>query len=270
MRHAHILTYAVCLGLVLAGGAKADLMLKYAQAPDLTTNGIDIKAVTPVTLADDYLCADPMPITAVHLWGSWLNDLRTDQVRFRLSFWTDIPASAGPYSMPNLEVWSRVFNPGDYAAILWSTGAEDWYDPVSGTYLNDNHTQTWQYNFLFPDDPFRQQGTHDAPIVYWLAVEATILDQTGGPYTFGWKTSIQHWNDDAVYWDPYIDTEGNGWFWKDLVYPPGHPYEGGNPYTRTNSMDLAFALTTPEPATMALLIGGVGAILIGRRYGKGR
>jgi hypothetical protein len=62
-----------------------------------------------------------------------------------------------------------------------------------------------------------------------------------------------HWNDDAV-WNastspPPVISE--------LQYPAGHPYAG-------QSIDLAFALTTPEPATLSLLALG-GAILIHRR-----
>jgi len=262
MRRTTVWVCAIVLGLVLTGSARADLLIKWSQAPDETTNGIDVMATSPALLADDFLCMDSSPITAVHLWGSWLDGLKTDQVQFRLSIWTDIPSSEAPYSMPSLEVWNHVFNPGEYQTLLWGTSSKDWYNPVTGVYENNDHTQTWQYNFLFPDDPFLQEGTSDAPIVYWLAVEATVLDGSGAK--FGWTTSIMHWNDDAVYWSPYIDSEGSGWFWKDLVYPDGHPYETLNPYTGTNSMDMAFALMMPEPATLALVAGGVGTVLLRR------
>ncbi|MBN1766812.1 MAG: hypothetical protein JW860_16280 [Sedimentisphaerales bacterium] len=46
----------------------------------------------------------------------------------------------------------------------------------------------------------------------------------------GWKTSLDHWNDDAVWNDGMVLD------WYELRYPPGHPYMG-------QSIDLAFVIT---------------------------
>ncbi len=45
----------------------------------------------------------------------------------------------------------------------------------------------------------------------------------------GWKTSLNHWQDAAVYWD-------GGW-------------------NQLTDLDLAFVIT-PEPSTLAMLLGG--------------
>ena len=53
------------------------------------------------------------------------------------------------------------------------------------------------------------------------------------PYaSFGWKTSYEHWNDDAV-WG--YGSEPFGGPWGELVYPPQHEFAG-------QSIDLAFRL----------------------------
>jgi hypothetical protein len=74
--------------------------------------------------------------------------------------------------------------------------------------------------------------------VYWLDVRAESFDPNA---VFGWKTSLDHWNDDAVYWDDTFSPIP-----QELVYPAGHPMEG-------QSIDLAFVIV-PEPATLARII----------------
>ena len=132
---------------------------------------------------------------------------------------------------------------------MHDTNLEGWYDPAGDdgeNYAHQDHRQVWQYNFDFPDNPFYQQGTQTDPIVYWLEVQAFV---TTGEY-FGWKTSISHWNDDAVY-----DDDGD---WEELWYPGDYPFDG-------DSIDLAFVITT-EPATLGLLVLGGMALL--RRHRK--
>jgi len=111
----------------------------------------------------------------------------------------------------------------------------------------------WQYNFDLAAAgtvPPTQEGTPDRPIIYWLDVTAFPHDPDA---VFGWKTSLDHWNDDAVYWD---DIAGADALPNELRYPMGHPFEG-------ESIDLAFVIV-PEPATMLLLIGG-GVLAVVRR-----
>ena len=72
---------------------------------------------------------------------------------------------------------------------------------------------------------------------------------------FGWKTSREAWNDDAVWGDDGYPYNMN---WQELIYPSNHPAYAGE------SIDLAFVIV-PEPATLAVLLIGGGLALLGRR-----
>jgi hypothetical protein len=71
--------------------------------------------------------------------------------------------------------------------------AEHWYDPfVPETVFND-HQSYFQYNICLPEPLWfdQTQGT-----IYWLMISAVVQD----PQTtrWGWKSSLDHFNDDAV------------------------------------------------------------------------
>ncbi len=207
---------------------------KWLQPPDLTPMGMDVNATIPLILADDFLCTEPGPITEIHVWGSWLNDILPidpGNVNFVLSIHTDIPANPPdqPFSMPGEIIWL-----GHYAAGSFMFGpyaeelAEGWFDPAQQLYLPLGDTRCWHYIFPVPEGELVQMGTPDNPVVYWLDVQA--LPQEGA--MFGWKTSMLHWNDDAVWGlgnEPYLGP------WSELRYPDMHPYH-------PQSIDLAFAL----------------------------
>jgi hypothetical protein len=235
---------------------------KWVQLPDLQPTGIDVLATHPKVLADDFLCKQTGPITDVHIWGSWLHDyLPTNTqglpdaslVNFRLSIHSDIPQGPAPsYSMPGNVLWQQTFNPGQFQTRLYKDHlVEGWYNPNTGEYIQQGDTQVWQYNFFIdPAIAFLQQGTATNPITYWLDVEALPVSIPGvAEPLFGWKTSINHWNDDGVWSDTPVGP------WRELVYPSNHPYAG-------QSMDLAFVIT-PEPTTICLL--GLGIMSLIRR-----
>jgi hypothetical protein len=257
---------AVTMILAISGAANADWNpgdpAKWVQLPDLQPTGIDVLATHPKVLADDFLCIQTGPITDIHIWGSWLQDYLpvnsqglpdASLVNFRLSIHSDIPKGpTGGYSRPGDLLWEKVFNPGDFVAKPYAGDLQEgWYNPNTGEYIRLGDTQVWQYNFFIdPALAFLQQGTTANPITYWLDVEASPVSVPGvAEPLFGWKTSYQHWNDDAVWGDSPTSP------WQELVYPQGHPFAG-------QSMDLAFAIT-PEPATMALL--GLGSLVLLRR-----
>jgi hypothetical protein len=213
---------------------------KWVQSPDLTPTGIDVNASEPFILADDFLCETTGLITDIHIWGSWRYDEfpmgDPGNVMFVLSIHSDIPDTASPtgYSMPGDMLWFHAFPPGTFQYRWWVVDlVEGWMDPPEG-YIFPGDTQCWQYNFIVPDSlAFEQFGTPEFPQVYWLDVQAYPADTA---YAFGWKTSLDHWNDDAVYGQGAEPYSGS---WSELRYPPGHEmYQ--------QSIDLAFVITTEE------------------------
>jgi hypothetical protein len=204
---------------------------KWVQYPNQTTNGIDILMSKPLLLADDFLCTNAGPITDIHLWTSWLMD-ETNPVPFTLSIWSDVPTNEfNPYSHPRDLLWTETITPDKVQARAWFTNQPpgEWFWDPRQPEPQDHDTIVWQYNF-YPTQPFRQEGTLENPVVYWLSVTVPAP-----MVQIGWKTSTNHWNDDAVWVE--TDLEGNPIMpWKELR----------DPFEPTISLDLAFALTT-EP-----------------------
>jgi hypothetical protein len=251
-----LILISLCV-LVVAGTASGSAAnntvgtpYKWTQLPDTTSLGLDVDSTTPGKLADDFWCDATGPITEVHIWGSWLGDILpygdANAVTFTLRIYSDVPEGAGP-SQPGEQLWDVTLGPGDFTVQKYADALEDWYDPVSGgEYLSQNHSGVWLYSFIAPPDAcdlFYQE----ASTIYWLGIEASPQD---GEAVFGWKTSVNHWNDDAVYDEPISS-------WLELRYPDGHEYQG-------QSIDLAFVVGgIPEPATICLL--GLGALSLLRK-----
>ena len=210
---------------------------KWEQLPDLGETGIDVNCTEPFILADDFLCEAPGRLTNIGIWGSWLGDyipFGEDPlgVRFTLSIHEDIPAWESPtgFSMPGEVLWICDFMPGEFFAEVWQDGIEEgWMDPPDG-YMFPADWTCWFYTFDIPAErAFHQTGTPEEPIVYWLDVQAVPADIDA---LFGWKTTLDHWNDDAVFgmgMEPYMGP------WDELIYPPMHEMVG-------QSIDLAFRL----------------------------
>jgi len=231
-----------------------DSLIKWIQLPDLSLTGIDVDATYdtsamsqwgPQLLADDFNCTTTGAITDIHVWGSWYHDYLPyngpNSVDFTLSIHEDLPVGdpCNPYdySIPGKSLWVRDFAAGDYGATIEAQDiTEGYYVPCEPYYEPDADWTCYRYDFYIDlCDAFIQQGDPCAPIVYWLDVQAKV-DAMVDDVRFGWKTSLEHWNDDAVWARGNEDSHGP---WQELRYPPGHPLDG-------NSIDLAFAITT-EP-----------------------
>jgi len=251
---------------------------KWVQLPDLSPNGIDIKVDNGYLLADDFQCTSIDKITDVHLWGSWRHDVEGVIQKVHLSIHRDIPAvwdpTQGVYepSRPGPVVWEKdlvpaavydpIVDPGYFKLRPYATVSpqfEWWWTP--GEYpIPDGDQIVWQLNaFIDEEDALEQEGTAAFPVVYWLDVTVDVEDMGGTQAEFGWKTSIDHWNDDAV-----IQLAAGGW--AELRYPIGHPYyvpfDIQNP--SRGSIDMAFVIT-PEPGTLTILAMGAALALLKRR-----
>jgi len=235
---------AVALSLVLAVAAHAhwdeSMPAKWVQLPDLDSTGMDVNCTFQdpyaYILADDFLCTETSLVDEIHIWGSWWHDVLPDgdptAVAFSLSIHEDIPADHSPtgYSMPGELLWVMDFQPGAFTVQRWAENLEEgWYDPGQ-SYDPMGDSVCWQYNFTINEaDAFLQEGTPEVPKIYWLDVQAYPLEF--GAF-FGWKTSIDHWNDDAV---AGIGQEPDIPHWDELRYPDGHPWY-------PESIDLAFVI----------------------------
>ena len=212
-----------------------DDVLKWAQPPDETENGIDVRmdrsdGVERI-LADDFLCNKTGPIEIVVLWGAWGFNEPGDIEKFHLSIHSNIRAEDNPYgySMPGGLLWESDVVEFDEVLDFTVTEGEWWFDPYHGVVIPpESASDVYKYTLYIHDEPFIQQGTEDDPIIYWLDV---WVETTWGE--FGWKCAEEHWEDAAV----FNVTEEPGWI--NLEYPLPHPAHG-------QPIDLAFEIYTFE------------------------
>ena len=207
------------------------------------------------------------------IWGSYRDDLNAFPPLFNLAIYSDIPAGQSPtgYSMPDAMLWhwyGQAALEEVYAAAL----DEGFYDPNPDEVVGSD-TVCWKYVFhIDPAEAFEQ--TEDT--IYWLGVHHSYdLDGSGvvdsgdesmllqiPEWAYGWKTSIDHFNDDAVWCDvTSMDTDGRVQGqgpWNELRFPDGHIFAG-------DSIDLSFVIV-PEPSSVAILVVGAVALAIRRRY----
>jgi len=182
--------------------------MHYPQLPD--PNGWDIP--TPdYYLADDFMCTESGPITDIHFWISYYFDIYQEIGSLSVKIYSDQPAYPPDYSHPLEPLWSYDFSPNQFTIAGPWTGDQGWYVPPY-QYLPGNHQQYWQINIENIPEPFIQTEG----VIYWLGIQ--ISSGTGGMGSqsyVGWKTSLEHWNDNAVFggnvgasWDPLFDPAG--------------------------------------------------------------
>ena len=236
--------------LLLTAAARADWNpgdpVKWVQYPDV--NGWDVgfsrtRAGAP-SIADDFICVESGEITDIHLWTSWKDEIEDwgSIGNIHLGIYSDNPNGLYGWSEPDQLLWETDIQ--NFGYRLYGTGDQGWYNPQQNLVLSNNHQNIWQINIMDIQNPFvQEEGT-----IYWLDVR--IDGASGGP-ELGWKTSQDHWNDDAVF---------------DAEFTYGIPwYELRDPLTE-ESLDMAFALV-PEPnAIIMILVAGGGFVFVRRCF----
>ncbi len=241
----------LALGLIgFAPPAKADwnpgdpYKMHVPQLPD--PYGWDVQ-FSGKTLADDWQCTQTGPVSDIHIWNSYFSDLHGTITNVHISIHSDVPGGTGTASHPGTLLWQRDFIPGQFTERLYDPGQTgnptQGYLVPGGAWVPLNHAETWQINIANIQAPFIQEvGT-----IYWLDVSVAgsfpdLYFQTG------WKTSTDHFMDNAVWWD------GVNGQWQELIDP-----------VTSQSLDLAFVIT-PEPSSFALIgLGTAGLLLLRRR-----
>jgi len=211
--------------------------MHFPQLPD--PEGWDVHATFPKVLADDWLCTGTGPVTDIHFWGSWRQDVEGQITGIHVSIHSNVPEP--PFSQPGEVLWARYFVPGEWTERTYTGSAnQGWFNPNTGEAIPNDHLTFYQYNIENILDPFfQEEGT-----IYWLDISATVAEPDVTEW--GWKTSLDHFEDDAV--------------WGDLPDPQWQPLE--DPFTG-RTLDLAFVIT-PEPASIGLMAVGL-MVLIRRR-----
>lgn len=154
-----------------------------------------------------------------------------------LYLYRDVPVSeTNPFSHPGTHITTLVA--GDVSVRPYGTGDQGWFDAADNIVIQNDHQDFYQISATDFQLRFEQQvGT-----VHWLVPVITI---EGSACEIGWKTSQDHYLDDATFWASSQE-------WQELRDP-----------ITSQSLDMAFVIV-PEPASLALLLIG-GLTMVRRR-----
>ena len=175
--------------------------MHFPQLPD--PNGWDVD-FHDWWLGDDWLCTESGDVTDIHFWISFQGDVFMDLPFVDVSIWSNVP---GPPSQPGDMLWTYQFMPEDFIIAGPWVGDQGWYWPPN-FFVRPDHQEFWQINIPDIEQPFvQQEGT-----IYWLVIRMPFFVDPFAPPGVGWKTSLEHFEDNAVYgsaagWYPLFDPE---------------------------------------------------------------
>ncbi len=221
--------------------------MHYPQLPD--SNGWDVYATSSREMGDDFMCTETGAIKDIHFWGSWLNDDTAYIPSFTVSIWSDVPAGITlPWSHPGTKLWEKDYSL--YVKTPMDLHNQGWFDPSTNFFIHPNHRRWYQYDILVDSIDWFQQT---AGVIYWLVVKANLdpIDSLMGK-RWGWKSSLQQYNDDAAYRQPVVGTPcvtpDNGTFTGTL--PAQCPIDGyGNLMSFSNGLPPGSTVDFPARMT---------------------
>jgi len=202
-----------------------------------------VNVSSPYIVADDWMCTQTGTVDGVKFWISFKQDQVDAITSITLKIFSDKPAnpSTGAPSQPKTQLWAGTLSPPQFTvSSAVGPNAQGWYQPYDQQWWYPDHNYYYEVTANnLPSAYTQQSGT-----IYWLYVQVALAGG-GGIKKVGWKTSLDHWNDNAVFWDLSLGT------WRAISDP--RPDHAGQP------VDMAFVII-PEPATLALM--GLGACLV--------
>ena len=250
------------------------------QLPDET--GYDV-CLTNNTLADDWQCGETGPVDLIHFWISWKGLMDPGSLNLfniigmNIEIYSDDPVGDDPgipnypgdpngedpdntYSKPLNHLWESSGTGFSWVEVTWSSDIQGWYDPYYNLDLSEpiypivyesDHNNCEQVNVIIPTlEAFEQiVGT-----TYWLVLTSVSIDtpnMNGDADSVGWKTSQNHWNDDAVFLDFMIND------WSPLL-----PHPLGDPASLPGyeeHIDLAFVISGSD-ATLPVELSAFTAV----------
>jgi hypothetical protein len=247
--------------MVIGTGAMAEALwndgdghvMTHPQLPKVD-GGWDVFSQYYVSLADDWVASESGYVNDIHTWISFKDDVEFEFNNIHLAIWADDPINGTPLGtdLATEALWHgdvdlSTVDPEKYQRTLVDSGNQGWFNPRDGSYIENDHINVYQLDFLIDDsDAFQQvAGTK-----YWLefAIQSPHEFDTSG--RVGWKESAAEPFGDGAVWRQ----NPNGSTWNTILDP-----------LTDNPMDLAFVIT-PEPTTVSMvaLVGGL-AVFIRRR-----
>ncbi len=188
--------------------------MHYPQYPDPAGWDVYMPTLQHIyQIGDDWLCSETGYVEDIHFWVSWKEDIvpQNLDIEFHVKIFSDIPAgeNATGYSMPGTILWQRAFAPGSYVYEEVFEHPQGWLNPFvsDAEYALWDHNTCYKVNILNIPDPFIQE----AGTVYWLVIAANMSETLP---QIGWKTSLDHFNDVAVWYNPFTV-----WGWEILIDP---------------------------------------------------
>ncbi len=195
--------------------------MHFPQKPN--PNGWDVswtsqQDAVPITLADDWMCTETGTVSDIHFWLSWHHDMEGPIESVKVQIYSDNPAGPGGFSQPDQLLWQHTFPEGSFVYRPYGEGDQGWYYPQPPQWTRPDHHMFYQINITNIPDPLIQEKDR----IYWLAIQLQTANNQG--QEAGWKTTLDQWNDAAVY------------------HTPGGPWERLSESDGRN-LDLAFVIT---------------------------